>query len=360
MKGIVCGLVAIGVALCLALALCVALVCRLPVDVTVVPPAGSADGDFRWIAFEDLSFQEPIVRDRLVRMQSEASAIATPGWQHVPWHWQGSAGGRPPTHFIFATQWCSRPSGLPYCVCSRDLNPCHKIALSASPRDSKAGQPKEIYRWSLRAEDYPEDEGWGVWLSYSENWFEGAQIQEHFMVFLHHTRWSPNERSEPELRLPCDNYVLRHKFGDFEHVFVASLEKQSPQFHQAREYVSSPTRLRQTMIEAQDALEAILSERIEAGMVTRVLDHALLVSSPPTRNPPEWGLPQPTEFEPPFPAKYMLTPEQKQELREQLARDLEQRRQLARSQADEIHTAMEKAFPLGKLLKEIDAKPSTD
>lgn len=317
-----------------------------------IPDSGKIDG--LSIAFEDLQFQEMMVRDRLQKFEAAARSVTTAEWRRVPWYWRAAAGHDPVTHVIFATQWCLQSRESSYCVCVPAEAPCHLIDLIASPRDSKVGQPKQISSWTLIVRKYPPENGWGLSLRYSENWHNGQQVQEGFWVELHRTRWSPGVTYTPTLVLPCNNYELVKRFGAVEYVFSANLEKPLPQLRTARAYMESPARLSQTILESQDKLESLVGEWIESGKVTRVLDHDLLVSAPPTRNPPEWGPPLPTVFESSIPAKYELTASQKEELREQMTAELGERRRLAREHADEILQAIEAAFPLGKLLDELD------
>lgn len=195
---------------------------------------------------------------------------------------------------------------------------------------------------------------WGARISYSENWHQGNQVQEHFSVFLHDMKTPIKERPVFGFQLPSNRYTLRQKFGAFEYVFEAKLERPTKPPFNARDHLSSAESLSNTVLKSIDQIQAMLEPMINDGKPSRVLDHDLMKPVPPTENPPVWGAPRPTEFTGAIPKKYALSDQQKTILKDQMQAELDKRRDLITSNAVQMHAALEQTFPLGKLLIEFD------
>ncbi len=312
----------------------------------------------RFVAFEDIKFESPIVRERVSRIESTARKIAEANWQHHPWHLIGPTGQKQKKQANFVTEWCSHADGKSHCSCTVATPPCHSITLVAARHRTKSHERDRVYSLSLIAHNYPAKSGLGAWLVYTENWHHGKQIQEQLIVQFFRTPRVPGSNLEAEFVLPVGSYQLAKRIGSVEYVFAQDLRHPLGKLDPAQGYVQSAESLRTTAASALDTLQALIAKRIEKADVTRVMDHALLTSEPPTRNPPVWGRPMPTEFRPPIPEKYSPTAERKRLLQEQLVIELDDRREYIRKNADQLYSAMEKAFPLSNVLDEPDASAS--
>jgi hypothetical protein len=193
-------------------------------------------------------------------------------------------------------------------------------------------------------------------MSYSENWYADRMIQQRLSIQLWREPESPDASPKSVLKLPLVNYNLSRRFDAVEYFISVTVPGRDPRFY-ARDYITSPARLRAAVLETQDAIEKVFRERVKSGMVTRVTDHERLAPVPQTEDLPEPLELRPAVFNAPIPDNYALNEEQKQKLLEQMAAELEERRQLFREDAESIHAAIERAFPLAKALGYLDKPP---
>ena len=85
-----------------------------------------------------------------------------------------------------------------------------------------------------------------------------------------------------------------------------------------------------------------------------VLDHSKMMEARQTTSIPLPLPPEPTRIKPPLPTTYLPTAEQKELMLAKLSAEMAAKRQFIRDHAAEIHASLERAFPLGQLLKKLE------
>jgi hypothetical protein len=290
-------------------------------------------------------FESPAIRTRLAKFESAAVEVAPQDWEYVPWRWRGATGNRPERLFNAATTWSSR---------ARDQIPWGSIALVTTPRDMKPGTPKVFHDVSLFVISRTGGDRWSHHMRYIENWADDKRVQEHFQVTLYP---GPEPPVDPRqiVALPLRSAGVRKRVGSVEYDVGVSLNDQNNEIGIARRYLASPQSLREAALADCEAMEKLAAKKIRAGEgISQVVDLSIRVPVKQTRSIPDFPRDEPAKFHPPLPAKYALTDAEREEVIEQLRADLAARRALVEEHAAELHAAIERAFPLGRVLSELD------
>jgi hypothetical protein len=177
-------------------------------------------------------------------------------------------------------------------------------------------------------------------------------VQEQLLVTVYDRQLHP-VASQPLFTLPCKSFGFSEKFGQLEYGVGVNL-KESDQPGTALAHLASAEELKSALLKAYDQFEALARVQIESADGLVVLDHSKMVDQRQTTSIPV-PLPQlPTRVESPLPESYRPTAAQKERLLTKLSAEIEAQRQFIHDHAAELHAALEKAFPLAQVLRDLE------
>jgi hypothetical protein len=299
-----------------------------------------------------LEYHDPVIRERLQRIDAAARRIADPRGHHVAWHesWHGP-------HTISTRQWwmdyhalwCLQSSTPDHLCTWQAERPVHCIHLRASHHPDN---PKKVRGLDLNATWRPEGGRWGVRVSYhtfKEN-VEVAKVHEQFGLTFFDQKKPPD--SDAVLGIPGGGHYMTKRFGNYEYAISAPTNYGDQ--HDPRKFLASAEAFRDAGLAVIDEVEPLIRKQVASGEAVRsVIDHDIVktrIAGGTHGGDPPREEPYHPKFEAPLPEKYHLTEAQKQEVLKEMLADLDRRRGLLREHHREMYAAAQKAFPLQECL----------
>jgi hypothetical protein len=317
-------------------------------------PGQAPPAEVKTVRLDALVYHDPLLRERLTRLDAGARRIAGRVWHHRPWHerWHDpSTSSARKAWMDYYAMWCPRSEQASH-ICTRQTErPVHCILLTAAPHRDNARKVCSVY---LLATYYPAGEGWGAQATYRLNkeYADDGRLQEEFGVVLFHDKWKlPG--ADYAFVVPGAGFGLVKRFGQVEYKIgppdSMPLAKRPP-----HEFLASAEAFRDHGLGVLDELEPLIRQYVESGAALRgVTDYGKTMKR--TEESFRRGLPPetrevPAEFTAPLPQEYMPTAAQKQEIIAELLAEVAQRRSLLREHYREMYAAANHAFPLGECL----------
>lgn len=311
------------------------------------------------VEFGELTFADEVQRRLLKRMDAEVREIADDSWVHES-YWTRS------DSYVVRARWTtpgyelSSPGG-------------HSIVLSAYRHPDDL--PNQILGVAAEGNWRPDASGWGAYVTYSKRSrvLDFSGVPDSFRVVF---RWCPDGKfswNTPTFEIYRDvaQYSARRQFEDTEYSFSVYVDP--PTYRKVRvsdevvlRWLRSPESLRDEALAKLDQLAAKAKVEIPSGAAVRGAHYvdardghgrqsliARRQNASPVLLASQAAAATVAAVPPPDSYRPLSVEEKAIVLRESLA-EIARRKELVRNNYEQLHAALERAFPLRKCLQEIE------